>query len=67
MEGSSRNLEHARSEPGRVVRKHRGPQKDPTKIIITLRLDRDIVETLRATGKGWHSRINAALRKLVDH
>jgi uncharacterized protein (DUF4415 family) len=64
MEGSSRNLEHARSEPGRVVRKHRGPQKDPTKIIITLH--RDIVETLRGTGKGWHSRINAALRKLVD-
>jgi uncharacterized protein (DUF4415 family) len=66
MEGSSRNLGHGRSEPAGQTRKHRGPQKDPTKIMISLRLDRDIVEAMRATGNGWHSRINQALRKLVD-
>jgi uncharacterized protein (DUF4415 family) len=67
MESISRNdLARARSKTARAAVKHRGPQKDPTKIMISLRLDRDIVEALRATGSGWHSRINQALRKLVD-
>jgi len=41
----------------------RGPQKRPTKQQVTLRLDRDVVERFRATGDGWQSRINEALRK----
>lgn len=41
----------------------RGPQKTPTKQQVTLRLDRDVVERFRATGAGWQSRINEALRK----
>jgi uncharacterized protein (DUF4415 family) len=44
-------------------RGERGPQKSPTKQQVTLRLDRDVVERFRATGEGWQSRINAALRK----
>jgi len=30
---------------------------------VTLRLDADLIDRFRATGKGWQSRINAALRK----
>ena len=41
----------------------RGPQKAPTKQQVTLRLDRDVIERFRATGEGWQSRINDALRK----
>jgi uncharacterized protein (DUF4415 family) len=44
-------------------RGERGPQKTPTKQQVTLRLDRDVVERFRATGDGWQSRINEALRK----
>jgi uncharacterized protein (DUF4415 family) len=44
-------------------RGERGPQKKPTKQQVTLRLDRDVVERFRATGEGWQSRINDALRK----
>ena len=44
-------------------RGERGPQKAPTKQQVTLRLDRDVVERFRATGEGWQSRINEALRK----
>jgi uncharacterized protein (DUF4415 family) len=43
----------------------RGQQKAPTKAQVTLRLDRDILEHFRATGAGWQSRINAALRDIV--
>jgi uncharacterized protein (DUF4415 family) len=30
---------------------------------VTLRIDRDILDKFRATGEGWQSRINQALRK----
>ena len=41
----------------------RGPQKRPTKKLISLRLDPDVIEHFRARGKGWQARINATLRK----
>ena len=44
-----------------LVRK-RGPQEAPVKQQVTLRLDADILAKFRATGRGWQSRINAALR-----
>ena len=48
-----------------IIRKRgqRGPQKAPTKQQVTLRLDKDVVDRFRATGSGWQSRINDALRK----
>ena len=44
-------------------RGQRGPQKTPTKKQVTLRLDKDVVDRFRATGAGWQSRMNEALRK----
>lgn len=41
----------------------RGPQKAPTKQLVSLRLDPDVVAHFRETGEGWQSRINEALRK----
>lgn len=46
-----------------TLRRTRGPQKAPTKIAVHLRLDRDVVERFRATGKGWQSRINEILKQ----
>ena len=43
----------------------RGPQKQPTKEQVTLRLDRAVVDHYRAGGPGWQSRINAALRRTI--
>lgn len=39
------------------------PLSDNPKKQVTLRLDPEVVEKFRATGKGWQSRINAELRK----
>lgn len=39
----------------------RGPQKAPTKELITIRLTRDVVDSFRATGEGWQTRIDQAL------
>jgi uncharacterized protein (DUF4415 family) len=41
----------------------RGPQKAPTKELISIRLSRDVVERLRASGHGWQGRIDTVLRK----
>ena len=43
----------------------RGPQKTPTKERISIRLSHEVVETFRATGEGWQTRIDDALRDYV--
>jgi uncharacterized protein (DUF4415 family) len=43
-------------------RGQRGPQKAPTTVQLTLRVDRDVVDADRATGSGWQRGMNDALR-----
>lgn len=42
--------------------RRRGPQKDPTKERITIRMSSSVLEKFRATGPGWQSRIDTALQ-----
>lgn len=46
-----------------AIRSARGPQKSPTKVQTTIRFDRDVLDGLRATGKGWQTRVNDAMRE----
>ncbi len=46
-------------------RNTRGKQKAAPKQRITIRLDADVVESFRSSGKGWQSRLNATLRRAV--
>ena len=50
--------------PVRLARKLgvRGAQLTPTKQRITIRLSPDVVTRFRATGQGWQTRVDAALR-----
>jgi uncharacterized protein (DUF4415 family) len=41
----------------------RGPQKEPKKVPISLRVDRDVLKAYAATGKGYQARMNEALRR----
>jgi len=41
----------------------RGPQKAPTKTLVSIRLSADVLAALRATGKGWQSAADEALRR----
>jgi uncharacterized protein (DUF4415 family) len=41
----------------------RGPQKGPTKVAVSIRLSREVIERFKAGGPGWQSRIDQALRK----
>ena len=48
----------------KLIRRGRGrPRLEAPKKLVSLRLDRDVIEQFRAGGPGWQSRINAALRK----
>ena len=49
-----------------VLKRGRGPQTAPTKVLTSLRLDADILEFFKSQGAGYQSRINAALRKAVE-
>lgn len=40
----------------------RGVQVAPTKKPLSLRIDGDVLERWRASGRGWQSRMNEALR-----
>jgi len=42
--------------------KPRGPQKAPTKQATTIRLSSDVMDAFKATGAGWQTRIDAALK-----
>ncbi|MGZ5089341.1 MAG: BrnA antitoxin family protein [Usitatibacter sp.] len=45
-----------------VLRRGRGPQRSPTKVSTTVRLDSDVLAYFRATGPGYQTRMNEALR-----
>ncbi|EXJ14874.1 BrnA antitoxin family protein [Imhoffiella purpurea] len=47
-------------------RRTRGPQKAPTKISTTIRFDADVLDGLKATGKGWQTRVNDAMREWLE-
>ncbi|MCG5236121.1 BrnA antitoxin family protein [Xanthobacter oligotrophicus] len=48
-----------------AARRVRGPQRTPTKVPVSIRLSRDVVEYFKAGGPGWQARIDDALRRAV--
>ena len=49
-----------------VLKRGRGPQATPTKVLTSIRLDADVLEFFKSKGNGYQSRINEALRKEVN-
>ena len=49
-----------------VAKRPRGrPKADETKVFTAIRLDADLLEAFKSTGKGWQTRVNAALRQFI--
>jgi uncharacterized protein (DUF4415 family) len=46
------------------IRKGRGPNKAPTKKLVSLRLSGEVLEAYKAKGPGWQSRIDDDLRRI---
>jgi uncharacterized protein (DUF4415 family) len=49
-----------------VMRRGRGPQKAPTKVRTTIRLDADVIAFFRSLGPGYQSHINEILRRAKE-
>ena len=49
-----------------VLKRGRGPQVAPTKVLTSVRLDADVLAFFKSTGAGHQSRINQALRQEVQ-
>ena len=67
-EVTSAMLERAEYRVGGRLREHprrRGPQNAPKKIPLSLRLSPEVVKHFRAKGRGWQTRIDEALKKLL--
>lgn len=48
-----------------VSRRGRGLQRSPTKVSTTVRVDADVLAYFRATGPGYQTRMNEALRRAM--
>lgn len=48
-----------------IPKRIRGPQKEPLKSPVSIRLNRDVVEYFKSQGRGWQTRINDALADYV--
>ena len=46
-----------------ALRRMGRPRKDAPKVPTTIRFDADVLAALRATGRGWQTRVNAAMRE----
>ncbi len=53
-----------RPADGTLTKPGRPPSANPKKQV-TLRLDSEVLEGFRVLGRGWQSRINAELRKVL--
>lgn len=59
---AAKRLSDMPAEFQQAVRRARGPQRVPTKIQTTIRFDPDVLEGLKATGRGWQTRVNHVMR-----
>jgi uncharacterized protein (DUF4415 family) len=51
---------------GKVVRRgKRGPQKTPTKKLVSLRLSPEVIDHFKASGPGWQTRIDTTLMESI--
>ncbi|MGD0729835.1 MAG: BrnA antitoxin family protein [Terracidiphilus sp.] len=51
---------------GKVTRRgKRGPQKTPTKKLVSLRLSSEVIDHFKSTGPGWQTRIDSTLLESI--
>ncbi len=51
---------------GKIIRRgKRGPQKAPTKKLVSLRLSPEVIDHFKASGPGWQTRIDITLLQTI--
>lgn len=49
-----------------IEKRRRGRPVGSSKVSTTVRLDTDVLDAFKATGRGWQTRMNAALREWLE-
>jgi uncharacterized protein (DUF4415 family) len=62
--GKAKPFAEALPELAASIRRGRGPNKAPTKKLVSLRLSGQVIEAYKAKGPGWQSRIDQDLRRI---
>ena len=60
----ARPFAEALPELAASIRKGRGPNKAPTKKLVSLRLSPQVIDIYKSKGPGWQSKIDDDLRKI---
>ena len=60
----ARPFAEALPELAASTRKGRGPNKAPTKKLVSIRLSGQVLEAYKAKGRNWQSRIDEDLRRI---
>jgi uncharacterized protein (DUF4415 family) len=63
MWARARQAREVMPEIVKAYRRSRGLQKAPTKQLVSMRLDRDVIAHFRERGAGWQRSINDTLRR----
>ena len=50
-----------------IPKRVRGPQKDPLKVPVSIRLSPDVVEYFKSQGRGWQTKINNILHNYMKN
>jgi len=56
----------ATADQFRTAKRGRGIQKEATKVPVSIRLDQDVVDFFRHSGRGWQSKVNEILREYTS-
>ncbi|HDR52746.1 MAG TPA: hypothetical protein ENN90_14200 [Mariniphaga anaerophila] len=48
-----------------IPKRVRGPQKEPLKVPVSIRLSSDVVTYFKSQGKGWQSKIDSVLHNYI--
>lgn len=49
----------------KLAKRRRGAGRAPVKVPTTIRFDADVLAALKASGKGWQTRVNDAIRDWI--
>jgi len=57
----------ARAYAALLAKRPRGrPKAENPKVFMAIRVDADLLQAFKSTGKGWQTRLNAALRQYLE-
>jgi uncharacterized protein (DUF4415 family) len=59
----AREFFDAKTYAGLLALQKRGASRRPAKVAASIRFDADVLAVLKASGRGWQARVNAAMRE----